>query len=183
MSIAERAIHLQQLCACEQARMIFSSSALAQAPSVSCEEPLNFQPNLLIFQPVFSLELLAQKGQCQTLWLQQNAGLKGHRTTLVMTQLCSLQWRLMALVAFGLFILSDATGKPHFLAHLLGENTVWLRIVYVLKRFKNKRFSRIFGLSSASEFLLHLIFLFIILSLNWYFPSQISKFRCKEKLA
>ena len=27
----------------------------------------------------------------------------------------------MALVAFGLFILSDATGKPHFLAHLLGE--------------------------------------------------------------
>ena len=124
MSIAERAIHLQQLCACEQARMIFSSSALAQAPSVSCEEPLNFQPNLLIFQPVFSLELLAQKGQCQTLWLQQNAGLKGHRTTLVMTPLCSLQWRLMALVAFGLFILSDATGKPHFLAHLLGKNTV-----------------------------------------------------------
>lgn len=30
----------------------------------------------------------------------------------------------MALVAFGLFILSDATGKPHFLAHLLGKNTV-----------------------------------------------------------
>ena len=27
----------------------------------------------------------------------------------------------MALVAFGLFILSDATGKPHFFAHLLGE--------------------------------------------------------------
>ena len=123
--------------------MIFSSSALAQAPSVSCEEPLNFQPNLLIFQPVFSLELLAQKGQCQTLWLQQNAGLKGHRTTLVMTPLCSLQWRLMALVAFGLFILSDATGKPHFFAHLL--NTVWLRIVYLCtKKIQKQTFFKDF---------------------------------------